>query len=56
MNQHLIEVSVLDNLGAEVGTGDGAEVLLVGLAVAVVLVQHVWISCLRLRRQNLEPQ
>ena len=36
-----IRAGVLDDLGAEVGTLDGAEILLIGLPVAGVLVQHV---------------
>ena len=36
-----IGAGVLDDLGAEVGTLDGAEILLVGFPVAGVLVQHV---------------
>ena len=47
---------VLDDLRAEVGRTDGAEVLLVGLAVRSVLVQHVRRAGLDLRFEDFEPQ
>ena len=47
---------VLDDLGAEVGRTDGAEVLLVGLAVGGVLVKHVRRARLDLALEDLEPQ
>lgn len=47
---------VLQDLGAQVGALDGAQVLLVGLAVAGVLVQHVGVAGLDLGLQDREPQ
>ena len=47
---------VLNNFGTEVGALDGSKVLLVGLAVAVILVEHVGGSSLNLCVQDGEPQ
>lgn len=52
----LIRGSVLDNLAAEVGAADGAKVLLVALAVAVVLVQHEGVASLDLSLKNGVPE
>ena len=49
---HLIGVGVLDDFGAEVGGLDGAEILLVALAVARVLEQHVRRPRLNLDKKN----
>ncbi len=49
-DSRLFRAGVLDNLTAQVAALDGAQVLLVGLAVAAVLVQHVWVASL-----NLQP-
>jgi len=48
-DSRLFRAGVLDNLTAQVAALDGAQVLLVGLAVAAVLVQHVWVASLNLR-------
>ena len=53
---HLVLGGVLDDLRAEVGAADGAEVLLVGLAVGCILVQHVRYAGLNLVFDNLEPE
>ena len=55
-HRHFVGRGVLDDLGAEVGRTDGAEVLLVGLAVGGVLVQHVGRTGLHLAFKDLEPQ
>mmetsp|Transcript_27978 Transcript_27978/g.39318 ORF Transcript_27978/g.39318 Transcript_27978/m.39318 type:complete len:336 (+) Transcript_27978:618-1625(+) len=47
---------VLDDLGAEVGAVDGAEILLVRLRVRRILVQHVGRASLHLCFQNAKPQ
>mmetsp|Transcript_85769 Transcript_85769/g.191778 ORF Transcript_85769/g.191778 Transcript_85769/m.191778 type:complete len:753 (-) Transcript_85769:7-2265(-) len=52
----LVRRGVLDDLGAEVGAVDGAEVLLVGLAIRSVLVEHVGRARLHLRLQDAEPE
>jgi hypothetical protein len=39
---YLVRTAVLHNLGTQVATFDGSQVLLVRLPVTVVLVQHVW--------------
>ncbi len=49
-DSRLFRAGVLDDLSAQVAALDGAQVLLVGLAVAAVLVQHVWVASL-----NLQP-
>lgn len=55
-NSRLIRSSVLDNLTAQVGALDRSQVLLIGLAVAVILVEHVGRARLHLRVENSEPQ
>mmetsp|Transcript_73652 Transcript_73652/g.208598 ORF Transcript_73652/g.208598 Transcript_73652/m.208598 type:complete len:573 (-) Transcript_73652:343-2061(-) len=55
-HSHLVRGGVLDDLRAQIGAVDGAEVLLVGLAVGVVLVQHVRRAGLHLRLQDAEPE
>ena len=47
-DSRLLGACVLDDLSAQVAALDGAQVLLVGLAVAAVLVQHVWVTGLHL--------
>mmetsp|Transcript_1161 Transcript_1161/g.4600 ORF Transcript_1161/g.4600 Transcript_1161/m.4600 type:complete len:635 (-) Transcript_1161:687-2591(-) len=46
----------LDDLRAQVGGLDGAEVLLVGLAVARILEEHVGVARLNLRLEDGEPE
>lgn len=53
---HLVWTAVLYNLCTQVATLDGAKVLLVGLPVTVVLVQHVRRPRLRLRLNDGIPQ
>lgn len=53
---NLILGGKLDDLGAEVGTLDGAQVLLVRLLVARVLVEHVGRARLHLRLHDRVPQ
>lgn len=55
-NGNLILVSVLQDLSAEVGALDRTEVLLVGLVVAVVFVEHVGCTGLDLGINDLVPQ
>mmetsp|Transcript_5523 Transcript_5523/g.7783 ORF Transcript_5523/g.7783 Transcript_5523/m.7783 type:complete len:590 (-) Transcript_5523:355-2124(-) len=55
-DRHLLRGGELHDLRAQVGRADGAQVLLVGLAVAGVLVHHVGRAGLHLRRQDGEPQ
>lgn len=55
-DRNFVLVGVLHNLGAEVGALDGAQVLLVALAVGGVLEQHVGRAGLGLAFQNGEPQ
>ncbi len=52
----LVLGGVLDNLGTKVGRLDGSQVLLVGLAVAVILVEHVGSSGFDLGVENGKPQ
>mmetsp|Transcript_23555 Transcript_23555/g.49046 ORF Transcript_23555/g.49046 Transcript_23555/m.49046 type:complete len:240 (-) Transcript_23555:705-1424(-) len=52
----LIGGGVLKDLRAEVGGLDGSEILLVGLVVAVVLVEHVRGSGLNLRVEDGKPE
>ena len=47
----LLGAGVLDDFSAQVAALDGAQVLLIGLAVAAVLVQHVRVASL-----NLQPK
>ena len=47
-DSRLFRTGVLNDLSAQVAALDGAQVLLVGLAVAAVLVQHVWVASLNL--------
>mmetsp|Transcript_2607 Transcript_2607/g.5609 ORF Transcript_2607/g.5609 Transcript_2607/m.5609 type:complete len:277 (+) Transcript_2607:658-1488(+) len=54
--RNLIRSRVLDNFGTEVGALDGTQILLIGLGVAVILVQHVWRPRLHLRIQNGKPK
>ncbi len=49
----LLRGGVLEDLCAQIAAADCAQVLLVGLAVACVLVQHVWVSGLHLPGQAL---
>mmetsp|Transcript_29336 Transcript_29336/g.73212 ORF Transcript_29336/g.73212 Transcript_29336/m.73212 type:complete len:277 (+) Transcript_29336:1128-1958(+) len=51
----LFRGSELNNLSAQIGGADGAQVLLVGLAVARVLEKHVRVARLHLRLQDGEP-
>lgn len=44
---NLIGRSVFNNLSAEIGGSDGAEILLIGLGVAGVLEEHVRGACRR---------
>jgi hypothetical protein len=53
---NLIWSAVLDDFGAKVRTLDGSQVLLVGLAVAGVLVQHVRSAGLDLRLDDGIPE
>ena len=53
---HLILRGVFDDFSTEVRGPDGTEVLLVGLAVGGVLVQHVGYTCLDLALDDLEPE
>jgi len=53
---NLIWSAVLDDFGAKVRTLDGSQVLLVGLAVAGVLVQHVRSTGLDLRLDDGIPE
>ena len=53
---HLILRSVLNDFCTKVGAVDCAEVLLVGLAVRVILVQHVRRAGLHLRLKDAEPK
>lgn len=53
---HLIRTGVLNDLSAQVGALDGAQVLLVALPVAGILVQHVGSACLDLTLNDLGPQ
>ena len=55
-NCDLVGGRVLDDLRAEVGGADGSKVLLVGLAVAVVLEEHVRGSGLDLGVEDSEPE
>mmetsp|Transcript_13701 Transcript_13701/g.29658 ORF Transcript_13701/g.29658 Transcript_13701/m.29658 type:complete len:291 (+) Transcript_13701:1024-1896(+) len=48
--------SELDDLGAQIGRTDGAEILLIGLAVGRILVQHVRRARLDLRVKDCEPE
>lgn len=52
----LIGGSVLDDLSAQVGALDGTKVLLVGLAVAAVLEEHVGVASLDLSLQDGKPE
>ena len=53
---YLIWAAVFHNLCTEVGALDGAQVLLVTLAVAGILVEHVGIAGLRLGLNDSVPQ
>eukprot|EP00438_Fugacium_kawagutii_P014958 Skav234160 [mRNA] locus=scaffold572:66643:67359:- [translate_table: standard] len=55
-DRNLIWGGVLNDLCAQIGAMDGAQVLLVGLPIAVVFVQHVGRARLHLGLQNPEPQ
>ena len=55
-NSDFILGGVFKDLSAEVGALDAAEVLLVALAVASILVQHVWGASLDLRINDLLPK
>ena len=50
----LLGAGILQDLGAQVAAADGAQVLLVALPVAGVLVQHVRVARLHLRPANGE--
>ena len=54
--RHFVWSGVLDDFRAEVGRTNGTEVLLVGLAVRSVLVEHVRCASLDLRFEDFEPQ
>ncbi len=47
-DSRLFRAGVLNDLSTQVAALDGAQVLLVGLSVAAVLVQHVWVASLNL--------
>lgn len=51
-DSRLLWTGVLDDLSAEVAAFYGTKVLLIGLAIASVLVQHVWVACLHLHHQQ----
>lgn len=53
---HLIFARVFYYLCAQVAAFDGAQVLLVALPVAGVLVEHVWRACFCLRFDDGVPQ
>lgn len=53
---HLIFACVLYNLGAQIAGFDGAQVLLVALPVAGILVEHVWCASFCLRLDDGVPQ
>ena len=53
---YLVRWGVLDDLGAEVGALDGAEILLIALPVAGVLVEDVGRSSLNLGVDDGGPQ
>mmetsp|Transcript_2729 Transcript_2729/g.7545 ORF Transcript_2729/g.7545 Transcript_2729/m.7545 type:complete len:206 (+) Transcript_2729:1310-1927(+) len=53
---HLVRRRVLDDLRAQVGAPDGTEVLLVGLAVGCVLVEHIRRPRLNLGFDDFEPK
>ena len=53
---HLVLAAVLNDLGTQVAALDGAQVLLVALAVAGVLVEHVGHARLYLRLDDAVPQ
>jgi hypothetical protein len=53
---NLVGRGVLDDFGAEVAALDGAQVLLVALAVAAVLVEHVRVAGLDLRLEDGGPE
>lgn len=53
---HLVFARVFYYLRAQVAAFDGAQVLLVALAVAGVLVEHVWRACFCLRLDDGVPQ
>ena len=55
-NSDFILGGVFKDLSAEVGALDATEVLLVALAVASILVQHVWGASLDLRINDLFPK
>jgi len=55
-NRHFIGRGVFEDLRAEVGRPDGAQVLLVALAVGRILVEHVRGAGLNLGFQDLFPQ
>ena len=55
-HRHFVGRGVLDDLGAQVGRADGAQILLVGLAVGGVLVQDVRRARLDLRVQDGKPE
>lgn len=54
-DRHFVFVRVLDDLSAQVGTFDRAEILLVGFPVAGIFIEHVGSSSLNLRVNNLPP-
>lgn len=53
---HLIFACVLHNLCAQIAGFDGAQILLVALPVAGILVEHVWRPSFCLRLNNGVPQ
>lgn len=53
---HLVGTAVLDDLGAEVRALDGAEMLVIRLAVARVFEQHIRSARLHLRLDDRVPQ
>mmetsp|Transcript_2175 Transcript_2175/g.8519 ORF Transcript_2175/g.8519 Transcript_2175/m.8519 type:complete len:408 (+) Transcript_2175:256-1479(+) len=55
-DRRFLRARELHNLGAQVGRLDRAEVLLVGLAVARILEEHVRVTSFHLRLENREPQ
>ena len=52
----LVWSGVLDNLGAQVGTLDCAQILLVGFCIACIFVEHIRHAGLRLSGNDHLPQ
>jgi hypothetical protein len=52
----LVRGRIFNDLRAQIGAADGSKILLVALAVASVLVQHVRITSLSLSLENAIPE